>query len=296
MKKSHKRKSLNMSKHITRLRLLNFTLLFGLVGVLLLLFAGAAPLPGMYGSVEQDQVNRINHERWLNGRGGLQHIECLNTVAERWTERMVAAGGISHNPSLASDINNTQNGGCGSGWAKLGENVGVGYSSESVFNAFMNSPGHKVNILDSAFNKTGVGAYWSPDGKLYITQVFASCSSSCNPAWHTNATLPADPVTKSPPPPPVAKLNDYNGDGKADIAMWRPSDGKWYVRGIVTKEWGRQGDIPVPGDYNGDGKSDFAIFRPAEKNWYIYGMSTVGWGEPGDIPPNPYAILSEFHL
>jgi hypothetical protein len=189
MKKARKPKRMNFHKHITRLRLLNFTLLFGLVGVLLLFLAAAAPIPGMYGSVEQDQVNRINYTRSVNGRGGLQHIECLNTVAERWTERMVAAGGISHNPNVANEVTYI----CGGAWSIVGENVGVGYSSEGIFNAFMNSPGHQANILDGRFTKAGLGAYWSSDGRLFITQVFANCSS-CTSAWNTNATLPADPV------------------------------------------------------------------------------------------------------
>jgi hypothetical protein len=69
---------------------------------------------------------------------------------------------------------------------------------------------------------------------------------------------------------------DYDGDGQTDIAVWRGSEGIWYiVRSIddVTQTislgaaW--QGDVPVPGDYDGDGKADAAIWREATGTWQV---------------------------
>ncbi|MCP4214146.1 MAG: hypothetical protein GY765_05795 [bacterium] len=77
---------------------------------------------------------------------------------------------------------------------------------------------------------------------------------------------------------------DYDGDGAMDIAVYRPSTGRWCIRVAPSTSWGTATDIPVPGDYNGDGITDIAIYRPSNGRWCIKGQPSIAWGTSTDIP------------
>jgi uncharacterized delta-60 repeat protein len=87
---------------------------------------------------------------------------------------------------------------------------------------------------------------------------------------------------------------DYDGDGRADISVFRPSENRWYVlqssnSQVVQRVFGISGDIPAPADFDGDGKTDFAVFRPSSGDWWYLSSTNsqqvfAHWGASGDIP------------
>ncbi|MCU1448530.1 MAG: Allergen V5/Tpx family protein [Acidimicrobiales bacterium] len=72
----------------------------------------------------------------------------------------------------------------------IGENVGMGDSALQVHNAFMNSPHHRDNILDAAFNQVGIGVIVS-GGTLYVTEDFVQAKGGPVSARPTPVAHPA---------------------------------------------------------------------------------------------------------
>lgn len=103
---------------------------------------------------------------------------------------------------------------------------------------------------------------------------------------------PNVPATSVPTPARA----DFDADGKTDLAVFRGSEGNWYInrstQGFFVLNWGIASDQLVPADFDGDGKTDTAIFRPTEDSnqpdFYIlnsngFVVSGASWGVSGDV-------------
>jgi hypothetical protein len=103
---------------------------------------------------------------------------------------------------------------------------------------------------------------------------------------------------------------DFDGDGKADISIFRPVNGQWWYQrsfdnSVSATTFGASTDKPVPADYTGDGKTDIAVWRPDNGNWYIlrsedssffavpFGISTDK-PAPGDFDGDGLADITVF--
>lgn len=137
-------------------------------------------------AAELDQFIRIGNARGASGVQGLSRLICLDDMARDRAKDMAANGALKHTADLGGTIAFY----CGGNWTPYaGENVGIAVTSEGVFNAFMNSPGHRVNILKPEYTNVGVGMYHGPNGQLWTAQVFINCSNGRCPA-NTGFTAP----------------------------------------------------------------------------------------------------------
>ncbi|MDD5678652.1 MAG: leucine-rich repeat protein [Kiritimatiellae bacterium] len=163
------------------------------------------------------------------------------------------------------------------------------------------SAGHRATISVSGMNRDRLTIPSTAAGRYYVFARVrhAVPSTLADPNVANNSVMCANTITISSSGMVHHSINDYDGDGKTDLVVYR--DGYWSIfsmtGGVILDNagvWGGPGWIPVPGNYDGDGKSDLAVYR--DGYWSIYSMAghvlldNAGvWGGPDWIPvPGDY--------
>lgn len=123
-----------------------------------------------------------------------------------------------------------------------------------------------------------------PDGKLIVSGLFSGIEDV---GRHGIARLTLSNRIRG-------TVFDFDGDGRSDVSVYRPSTNTWYeilsaTGSIGIQTFGASGDIIAPADYDGDGKTDLGLFRPSLGDWLYISSSTstvtqLHFGQAGDIP------------
>ncbi|CAN5669626.1 hypothetical protein BH10ACT1_BH10ACT1_22080 [soil metagenome] len=114
-------------------------------------------------STTQTQVqSELNADRRAHGLSTLGIQNEAQAKAQAWANRLAAENRLYHS-NLPDGIR--------SRWCSLGENVGYGPSVPAIEDAYMNSPGHRANILSTKWNAVGVGVAKN-GSRVYTVQVF----------------------------------------------------------------------------------------------------------------------------
>lgn len=126
-------------------------------------------------SLEQqcfDEVNRVRHNKRLPR---LTFFEDLLPVARGYSRRMAEQHFFSHSDPEGRTVRDRVDE-ADIKWRIVGENLAYsnGYLNPVMasVSGWMESPGHRRNILEPDYNLTAIGAWISPDGTVYFTEIF----------------------------------------------------------------------------------------------------------------------------
>ncbi|HMP35532.1 MAG TPA: FG-GAP-like repeat-containing protein [Kiritimatiellia bacterium] len=203
-----------------------------------------------------------------------------NTTRAAWSSTPVNAGepvAVIHHPDgshkrISFGNINTAN----ANYWKVRWTTGAtegGSSGSPLFNSAKRIIGQLYGGYSSCSFRTGLDDFGRFD------QSFPRIEAWLNPPLRDRYVLPGK--------------RDYNGDGKADLDLFWPEGGMWYMSDgtntLASRQWGWSETQQVPADYDGDGLTDVAVFHAASGTWYIFQsqnsrLRQVQWGWADTIP------------
>jgi len=123
-------------------------------------------------ALEAEVIRLVNIERANRGLQTLKTNWELSRVARYKSQDMANKGYFSHtSPTYGSPFRMMED--FGIKFSAAGENIAYGQTTpKEVVNGWMNSPGHRANILSATYNEIGVGLATDKNGRKYWTQMF----------------------------------------------------------------------------------------------------------------------------
>jgi uncharacterized protein YkwD len=125
--------------------------------------------------LEIECLDEVNHQRAVRGLTPMEIDWDLLAVARGYSRQMAEEGFFSHIDRQGRDVRRRLDKARIS-WLMVGENLSYsnGYVNPvaAALRGWMNSPGHRRNILEGRYNDSAIGAWIAPDGTIYFTQIF----------------------------------------------------------------------------------------------------------------------------
>lgn len=130
--------------------------------------------PSTNSAMEQEVLKLVNAERAKNGLSALSWAEDLAKVSRAHSQDMISRSFFSHtNPDGQSPFDRLRSNGIS--YRTAAENIAYGQkTAAAVMNGWMNSSGHRQNILNKNVKEIGVGAVKNQSGTVYWTQMFVA--------------------------------------------------------------------------------------------------------------------------
>jgi uncharacterized protein YkwD len=118
-------------------------------------------------------LNLLNADRSKHGLRPLKHNSQLATLGQKYAKDMIQRKFFAHtNPDGLSPFDRMKKAGIAYGYA--GENLAINTNVNTAENAFMNSSGHRANILSPNYTDVGIGVAHDARGSAYVVQEFIS--------------------------------------------------------------------------------------------------------------------------